>query len=339
MISRWVSQKDAISSVPSKRKVRITSDSPLGRKTTLGDLEVQLMEWIRSQRRRGRPVSIEDVKKQSNRLSASQPSLKWIRGILSRNNFVYRRTTHVSQSSKVDPEVILEFKKFVDRQLTRFSECNVGNMDETSLELVPNINMTLNQKGSSTVTVVQPKSRLRITILLAISYSGNFLTPVIISKRKKDDGKRYSGVLVYFQEKGWNNSELSKRWIEDIWIPEIAKSKFFGVKTPSLLVWDSFAGHMVEEVSTYCKKENVKQCVVPSGYTWLLQPLDVAINKKLKAEMRARFSSWMETHTETTVGGNLKSPSIELFCQWLSESLKLFPRKRSKIPSLASCHH
>ena len=105
--------------VPSKRKLRITSDSPLDRKTTLGDLEVKLMEWVRSQRPRGRPVSVEDVKKQSNRLSASQqPSLKWIRGMLSRNNFVYRRTTHVSQSSEVDPEVILEFKKFVDRQLT-----------------------------------------------------------------------------------------------------------------------------------------------------------------------------------------------------------------------------
>ena len=139
------------------------------------------------------------------------------------------------------------------------------------------VKWTLNQKGSSTVTVVQPKSRLRITILLVISYSGKFLIPVIISKRKKDDGKRYSGVLVYFQEKGLDSRK--------------GKVEILRVKTPSLLIWDSFADHMAEEVSTYCKKENVKQCVVPSGYTWLLQPLGVAINKKLKAEMRARFSS------------------------------------------------
>ncbi|RUS13366.1 pogo transposable element with KRAB domain-like protein, partial [Endogone sp. FLAS-F59071] len=57
---------------------------------------------------------------------------------------------------------------------------------------------------------------------------------------------------------------------------------------------------------------------VPGGCTSRLQPLDVAVNKLFKVNLRSLWVQWMNNNNDKvhTKSGNLKRPSYELVCQW-----------------------
>ena len=63
----------------------------------------------------------------------------------------------------------------------------------------------------------------------------------------------------------------------------------------SLLVWDSFRGHLTDGVkSCACaRRKNIDQAVIPDGLTSLLQPLNVVINKPFKDRLSQRWVDWM----------------------------------------------
>ena len=44
------------------------------------------------------------------------------------------------------------------------------------------------------------------------------------------------------------------------------------------LVWDTFSGHMTEDVSEELRKKNITTAVIPGGCTSKIQPLDVLTN-------------------------------------------------------------
>ena len=53
----------------------------------------------------------------------------------------------------------------------------------------------------------------------------------------------------------------------------------------SLLILDSFKGHMVDPVKHHFQEKNIHLAVIPGGLTSKLQPLDVAVNKSFKAKV------------------------------------------------------
>ena len=76
------------------------------------------------------------------------------------------------------------------------------------------------------------------------------------------------GVVVTVQQKAWNDSALTKLWIQKI-LSRYTK------KQHALLLWDTFSGHMTEEVKEELQKNNISVIAVPGGCTSKIQPLDV----------------------------------------------------------------
>ena len=72
----------------------------------------------------------------------------------------------------------------------------------------------------------------------------------------------------------------------------------------SLLVLDSFRGHLVNSVKNRFKEKQTNLAVIPGGLTCKLQPLDVAINKSFKANLRQYYNTWInsEVHALTPAG-------------------------------------
>ena len=70
------------------------------------------------------------------------------------------------------------------------------------------------------------------------------LPPMVIFKGKRALKKLCipSGIVVRVQPKGWNDAELTKVWIQHV-LHQYTKTKH------ALLVWDTFSGHMTEDVS------------------------------------------------------------------------------------------
>lgn len=52
---------------------------------------------------------------------------------------------------------------------------------------------------------------------------------------------------------------------------------------------DSFRGHLTDKVKATCAERNVIQSIIPGGMTARLQPLDIAVNKSFKAELKKRY--------------------------------------------------
>lgn len=62
---------------------------------------------------------------------------------------------------------------------------------------------------------------------------------------------------------GWRKSKCGRDILEDL-------------RCPSLLVLDSFRGHLMEEVKDSLRKVRTDMALLPGGLTSILQPLDVS---------------------------------------------------------------
>ena len=118
------------------------------------------------------------------------------------------------------------------------------------------------------------------TVVLSVTASGDFLPPMIIFKGKRELSMDVpKGWIVTVQEKGWMDENLMLRWIRDIYLKYTKKER-------SLLLLDSFRGHLTDNVKKAFRKGNMVMALIPGGCTSKVQPLDVSINKPFKTELR-----------------------------------------------------
>ena len=93
-----------------------------------------------------------------------------------------------------------------NRTITKLalSRDKILNMDEVHMTLDAPMNRTVNEKGSSTVTITTPgHDKTHFTVVLACTASGNKLKPMVIFKRiTKPKEKLPSGVVVVCNKKG-----------------------------------------------------------------------------------------------------------------------------------------
>ena len=65
------------------------------------------------------------------------------------------------------------------------------------------------------------------------------------------------------------------------------------LRKPSLLVWDSFHGHLGDDTKRLLSEMKTDLAVIPGGLTSVLQPLDVSVNKPFKDNIRKLYAQWM----------------------------------------------
>ena len=93
---------------------------------------------------------------------------------------------------------------------------------------------------------------------------------------------------------------------------------------PSLLVFNSFKGHLVPSVQKRIAEANTDTCVIPGGLTSQLQPLDVCLNKPFKQRVhivRMKWTEWLmdkDKHSFTP-SGYMRKPNITTVCTWAKE--------------------
>ena len=62
-----------------------------------------------------------------------------------------------------------------------------------------------------------------------------------------------------------------------------------------MLVYNSFEADLIDTVKASFKRENIDLAVIPGGLTFLLQLLDVSLNKLLK--MESESTGWLMEFT------------------------------------------
>ena len=122
-----------------------------------------------------------------------------------------------------------------------------------------------------------------------------------------------SGVIVWFQENAWMDANLMIKYID-----------YFNSnrsRAPTMLVYDSFRGHLEESVKKKFHDSNIDLAVISGGLTSICQPLDVAINKPFKDNLRKEWHLWMANGgAGKTAAGNLRRAKYSDVCNWVKRS-------------------
>lgn len=89
-----------------------------------------------------------------------------------------------------------------------------------------------------------------------------------------------------------------------------------------VLILDSYAVHLTDEVKGMLHRRNIQPVYVPGGYTPLLQPLDACVNKSFKCALRAEYEQWLgsDASSHLTSTGRLKRVDYYTLVMWISRA-------------------
>ncbi|CAI7922473.1 unnamed protein product [Closterium sp. NIES-53] len=137
----------------------------------------------------------------------------------------------------------------------------------------------------------------RVTVMLACTADGRKLKPWVFFKRKTlPKGDFPADVAVACHENGWMDSPVVVRWLEEC-VKPFLKPRFGRHAKSSMLVLDSYRGHLTEEVKEKLREMNCVPAIIPSGCTAEVQPLDACINKSFKASVRQHRADFIRVIT------------------------------------------
>jgi len=328
MIRRWRKQEDELRQAKKSRK------SFRGNTPRWPELEDALKHWVLEMRSVGRSVSTVSIRLKAKTLAKElgimnfSGAQSWCTRFMKRNNFSIRSKTTLAQRLPAD----FEEKAGIFREFchTKIAEKNIHqdcifNMDEVPIPFDMPANRTIEQIGANSVPIVTTgNEKTSCTVVLACSSSGFKLPPMVIFKRKTlPKGKFPDGVAVKANEKGWMDEELMRAWCSEVFIKR--PGGFFHTST-SMLVCDSMRAHLTEAVKSLVRRANTVLTVIPGGLTKILQPLDISVNRSLKAKLRKTWEEWMISgdHTFTRTGRQRRVDYVTII-EWILEAWNTIP--------------
>ena len=171
--------------------------------------------------------------KEENEFKASNG---WLQKFLSRNGFVLRRRTTVSQKVPRDSfEKIVAFILYLRgvRRSGNYENNSIFVMDETPVWIELVATTTVNKIGSREVAIKSTgHEKIRITVVLTARADGAKCKPFIVIPRKRPikEIEQIKDVECVYSSKSWMDDELTTDYLKRI----IGNFSF----TKRLLIWD-----------------------------------------------------------------------------------------------------
>lgn len=298
------------------------------------ELEKKVAEFVIEQQNRLLGVSVELIQWKARDVAREmgipresfKASRGWAQKFMRRNGFSLRRTTSIRQKLPSDYEAkLLEFQRYVIdlRRSSQMPLGHIGNADQTPVFLDMPMSRTVNETGAPQVRIrTTGNEKTRLTVMLACLADGHKLPPYIIFRRKTIPKEPFpSNVIVRCQEKGWMDTALMLDWVKTVWCRRPGAL----LHPASILVLDSFRGHLTPEVKKKMEESRTQLAVIPGGMTSVLQPLDVCLNKPFKDGMRKLYGDWMREDRALTPSGRIKRPSAAKIAEWVSAAWYSLP--------------
>ncbi len=315
------------------------------------EMEQKLLEYIIEQRMKKLSVSKQDIKTKAldlfkncypGTLEEFAASNGWFIKFLKRGHLSHRTPTHILQQMKknVEDEILAFWQKILRLRTSVESIRDMGeqtntlfvNIDEVPIQLDLSPRKTYHIKGSKMVEVKQTYGgKLMCTAILGILSSGYKLPIYLITKSATpvQIPKEFMPyIVVQNSANGWNNISIFQDWLRRI---------LFNLKFPKnvrlVFILDQAKMHTAKIITSLLDeyKNFMSYFFIPSGCTFLLQPLDVSVNKPLKDRLRKRFLTWFQeigsTNSNETASGYFRPPQYGILAQWLLEEFQNIPKE------------
>ena len=203
--------------------------------------------------------------------------------------------------------------------------------------MVPVSDWTLEVQGTKQIDMIASDDKREVTVLLAVSLSGELLPPQVIYAGKTD--WCHPSVSV---PQGWNVTHSLNHWSTKDTMLEYADKVLkpymehqrqklsLSAETPGLCIFDVFAAHRCKEFTKALDEGGIKHVFIPAGCTGLLQPLDISVNEPFKQNLKKIFGSWYaqkvkecldKDNSVANVHVDLRTSAIKpVHFQWLIEN-------------------
>ena len=188
-------------------------------------------------------------------------------------------------------KIISDFKKDITNLIQKASEnCEpVVNADETGFQIFPTSIKTWAFKNAKNVSInVFDSDKERISIMASITSDNNKLPLFFIGMgNNEDDAEEQLGQMIgenefTFSSKSYMNTNCFLKYLEFL------RKQFSPDKTIHLIL-DRYSSHTSTESIKKAESLNIKLYFIPSHFTDVLQPLDIAIFAPLKSMTNAKI--------------------------------------------------
>ena len=163
-------------------------------------------------------------------------------------------------------------------------------MDQTPVPFTYNAKSTLDVVGVRTVHIHKLTSDTKCAACaLTVTASGKLLTPMLIFKGKPNNWivkrefpKYHEGCVYACQDNTWMDEQVMLQWVEQILKPYVDTAPEDVVP---ILFLESYRCHIMAFVVNQIQALGVEVEHIPSGCTYLRQPVDIGINKPYKKHL------------------------------------------------------
>lgn len=206
----------------------------------------------------------------------------WLQSFIKRHPKLSIRkpeATSIARISGFNKDAVKLFYNNLDElyQKYNFQPDRIYNVDETGISTVPQVTKILGPKGIKQLGKVVSWERGRnITVVCAISASGNYVPPMFIYPRErmsnllKKDGP--IGAIYTHSKKGWINEELFV-----VWLKHFVNITCATRDNPVLLLLDNHSSHCTLTCYEYCRENGIVMRSFPPHTSHKLQPLDLTV--------------------------------------------------------------
>jgi hypothetical protein len=122
------------------------------------------------------------------------------------------------------------------------------------------------------------------TYVLTVLTDSTKLPLIVIFKDKQMPKNLPTGITVLMHPKGWIDEIEMKTWFNKVWKKRLGRSEIN--KQKSLLIMDNFEGHKIDAIKKIALDENTDLAIIPDSLTFIVQLLNVCLNKSFKNRLR-----------------------------------------------------
>ena len=216
-------------------------------------------------------------------------------------NLVKRKET---TAVKVLPS---NFEKLKKQFLT--DVCSTIVMEDIPEELIINWDQTgFKYVPVSNCEIAGLDDKRQLTVMLSYTMKGKLLPTQVIYAGKtpaclpKVDYPN-DWYLIY-TENHWSNEQTMMGYLHNILIPYVNAMRFdlkLSKSHSCLVIFDTFKGQTTPNFLQILEDNNILVVEVPPNCTDRLQPLDLAVNKPLKYQMKSQFHQWYSEEVEKRI--------------------------------------